>query len=69
MLDPIESATNDVEMTEITQTEPNTQSETDIVNNNVRVEPWDYDAQILAPHSYESDMKICVVCGNKGHVP
>ena len=68
MSDPIQFATNDVEMTEITQTAPNTKSETVVVNNTVRVESRDDDAQILAPHFDESDRKICVVCGNKGHV-
>ena len=66
MSNPIESANYDV--TETTPTEQNTPCETDVVNKTVRVEPQDHDAQILAPHSDESDRKICAICGNKGHV-
>ena len=68
MSNPIESANYDVDMTETTPTEQNTPCETDVVNKTVRVEPQDHDAQILAPHSNESDRKICAICGNKGHV-
>ena len=65
MSNPIESANYDVDMTETRPTEHNTPCKTDVVNKTVRVEPRDDDTQILAPHSDESDRKIC---GNKGHV-
>ena len=66
MSDPIELAANDVEMAEITQKEPNW---ADVVNKTVRAESQDdEEAQILDPHTNESERKICIACADRGHV-
>lgn len=69
MSDPIELAANDVEMAEITQKELDVPNGADVVNKTVRAESQDDEkAQVLDPHTNESERKICIACADRGHV-
>ena len=69
MSDPIEQVPNNVEMTKITQKEPNAQIGADVVNKTVRTESQvDEEAEIRDPNTDESRRKICIVCAGKGHI-